>query len=198
MRPGIELDDRQVEIQLERLRDAMQGQGSLAAMQEIGRYGKTSTQFRFRDQRGPDGARWLQSQAARERGGQTLRESNRLYRSLTWRATPGEASWGTNVVYAAVHQYGIAENVNVRAHTRMFVRRLGARTEYLKPKKRGRKAKLVQGSIGESGASVRRVEVKAHQRPMLMHRRPFLGFSLADRSEIWEILRDHIEQAARR
>lgn len=175
MRPGIQLDDRQVEIQLERLRDAMQGQGSLAAMQEIGRYGKTSTQFRFRDQRGPDGARWLQSQAARERGGQTLRNTNRLFRSFTWRATPGEASWGTNVVYARVHQYGIAENVNVRAHTRM-----------------------VRQRYGEGASSTRRVQVRAHQRPMLMHRRPFLGFSLADRSEIWEILRDHIAKAASR
>ncbi|MBL8260926.1 MAG: phage virion morphogenesis protein [Xanthomonadaceae bacterium] len=173
MRPGIQLDDRQVEIQLERLRDAMQGRGSLAAMQAIGRYGKTSTQFRFRDQRGPDGARWLPSQAARERGGQTLRHTSRLFRSFTWQATPGEASWGTNVVYARVHQYGIAENVSVRAHSRM-----------------------VRQQFGEGASSTRRAQVRAHQRPMLMHRRPFLGFSLADRSEIWEILRDHIEQAA--
>jgi phage virion morphogenesis protein len=175
MRPGIELDDRQVEIQLERLRDAMQGRGSLAAMQEIGRYGKTSTQFRFRDQKGPDGARWNPSEAAIERGGQTLRKTNRLYRSFTWRATPGEASWGTNVVYAPPHQFGMAKRVNVRAHTRM-----------------------VRASLGDGASTSKRVPVKAHARPMLMHRRPFLGFSLADRSEIWEILRDHIDKAARR
>jgi phage virion morphogenesis protein len=175
MRPGIQLDDRQVEIQLERLRDAMQGRGALSAMQAVGRYGKTSTQFRFRDQHGPDGARWLQSQAARERGGQTLRQTNRLFRSFTWRATPGEASWGTNVAYAAVHQFGFAESVSVRAHSRM-----------------------VQQRFGEGASSIRRVQVQAHQRPMLMHRRPFLGFSLADRSEIWQILQEHINKAPRR
>ncbi|HEY1136580.1 MAG TPA: phage virion morphogenesis protein [Xanthomonadaceae bacterium] len=175
MRPGIQLDDRQVEIQLERLRDAMQGRGSLAAMQEIGRYGKTSTQFRFRDQRGPDGARWIPSEPAIERGGQTLRKTGRLFRSLTWRATPGEASWGTNVVYAAVHQYGIAKSVSVRQHKRRH---------YIKRP--------------DGSRSLVMADVPAHQRPMLMHRRPYLGFSLYDRSEIWEILREHIAKAARR
>lgn len=175
MRPGIELDDRQVEIQLERLRDAMQGQGALAAMRAIARYGKTSTQFRFRDQKGPDGKRWIPSEPAIQRGGQTLRKTNRLFRSLTWRATPGEASWGTNVVYARVHQHGIAEQVNVRPHKR--------RRYIVRP---------------DGSRSLVMVDVQGHRRPMLMHRRPYLGFSLRDRSEIWDILREHIDRAAKR
>jgi phage virion morphogenesis protein len=174
MQPGIDLYDRQVEIQLERLRDAVQGRGSLSAMQAIGRYGKTSTQFRFRDQKGPDGKRWIPSEPAIERGGQTLRRTNRLFRSLTWRATPGEASWGTNVVYARVHQYGIAEVVSVRQHKR--------RHQVVRP---------------DGSSSLKMVEIPAHRRPMLMHRRPYLGFSLYDRSEIWEILQEHILEATK-
>lgn len=174
MDTSIRIDDRQVEIQLERLRDAVQGRGSLAAMQAVGRYGKTSTQFRFRDQKGPDGKRWIPSEPALKRGGQTLRRTNRLFRSLTWRATPGEASWGTNVVYARVHQYGIATIVKVRQHKRR---------EYI--------------TRPDGSRSLIMVEVPAHERPMLMHRRPYLGFSLYDRSEIWEILREHILEATK-
>ena len=91
MRPSIDLDDRQIEIQLERMRRAADGQGALPAMRAIARYGKTSTQLRFRDQKGPDGKRWIPSEPALERGGQTLRKTNRLFRSITGRATPGEA-----------------------------------------------------------------------------------------------------------
>ncbi len=174
MRPSIELDDRQIEIQLERLKQAVMGQGALPAMRAIGRYGKTSTQLRFRDQKGPDGTRWIPSEPALERGGQTLRKTNRLFRSFTWRANPGSAEWGTNVPYAAVHQNGIAKTVQVRQHSRMF-----------------------RISHGGGAASVKRAAVRAHTRPMLMHRRPFLGFSLYDRSEIFEILEEHIRKTSK-
>lgn len=54
------------------------------AMSSVGRYFKTSTQLRFRDQRGPDGRAWEPSQRVKARGGQTLRLTGRLRNSLTY------------------------------------------------------------------------------------------------------------------
>lgn len=50
------------------------------AMTEVGRYLKTSTQLRFRAQRGPDGTAWKPT----HRGGQVLRLSGRLRNSITY------------------------------------------------------------------------------------------------------------------
>jgi phage virion morphogenesis protein len=71
-----------------------------------------STQRRFEREQAPDGTPWRPlapaTLAARGRGGtpQILRDSGRLYASLTYRATNDEAAVGTNVVYGAIHQLG--------------------------------------------------------------------------------------------
>lgn len=56
------------------------------AAHAIGRYLKTSTQLRFRAQKGPDGKAWPPSQRARAEGGQTLRLTGRLRNSITYRS----------------------------------------------------------------------------------------------------------------
>lgn len=174
MQTRIDINDRQVEIELEVLQERAGRSHALQAMQAVARYMLTSTRLRFRRQIGPDGVRWIPSKAALDRGGQTLRASGRLQRSLTWQATPGSAEVGTNVAYARVHQLGIAEIVRVRAHRRM------TRIDY-----------------GDGAATVKSVQVRAHSRAMLMHRRPYLGFSLYDRSEIVMILREYISSVRR-
>lgn len=50
------------------------------AMTEVGRYLKSSTQLRFRAQRGPDGSAWKPTR----RGGQVLRLSGRLRNSIAY------------------------------------------------------------------------------------------------------------------
>lgn len=50
-------------------------------MTDVGRYLKTSTQLRFRAQRGPDGAGWKPT----HRGGQVLRLSGRLRNSIAYK-----------------------------------------------------------------------------------------------------------------
>lgn len=100
-------------------------------MRRIGAAILFSTQRRFERQRGPDGDRWrplseatrlrrlggkrrayrksgeLRAAAARRLGlMQILRDTGRLYSSLTWRATNDEARVGTNVVYGGIHQFG--------------------------------------------------------------------------------------------
>lgn len=169
----IHIQDRQVLDTLERLRGLSHGRAR-PVMEDIARYGKTSTQLRFRRQAGPDGQRWWPSVRAREQGGQTLRDTNRLFRSITWRAGPNYAAWGTNVVYAAAHNFGIRRVVQVKAHRRMTTRRW------------------------EGGISVKSVQVKAHPRLQFTPKREYLGFSRADMREILVILVEGIEVLARK
>ncbi len=72
----------------------------------IAEAGVSSTKLRFEDQRGPDGARWIPSERVLRHGGQTLVDTGRLRRSITGRGDSARAQWGTNVVYAARHNYG--------------------------------------------------------------------------------------------
>lgn len=66
----------------DRLKRAFEGERITGpeAMTEVMRYLKTSTQLRFRDQQGPDGARWRPTL----RGGQILRLTARLRNSITY------------------------------------------------------------------------------------------------------------------
>lgn len=82
----------------------------------------SSTQQRFRDERGPDGTPWKKSIRARKgqrrdargrfdtgvnkSGGKTLTDTARLRRSITSHADAERAEVGTNVIYAGIHQFG--------------------------------------------------------------------------------------------
>lgn len=68
----------------------------------LGSYGVSSTQQRFLDQKDPDGETWK----ATKRGGDILRKDDRLFNSLDYKASENSAEWGTNVIYAAIHQFG--------------------------------------------------------------------------------------------
>lgn len=82
------------------------GQRPRPIWEAIGQYGESSTRLRFKHQAGPDGRRWVPSIRARETGGQTLVLKARLLRSITHNADNRGTSWGTNVIYAAPHQFG--------------------------------------------------------------------------------------------
>lgn len=71
-------------------------------MDTLASYGVSSTQQRFVDEKSPDGEKWKSTR----RGGQVLRDTGRLFGSLTQKATLTTAQWGTNVIYAAIHQFG--------------------------------------------------------------------------------------------
>ncbi|WP_368565501.1 phage virion morphogenesis protein [Pseudoxanthomonas sp. UTMC 1351] len=176
MQPSITLDDAKVHAAMTRLRQLVGGRGggALSIMQSIGRYMKTSTQMRFRTQAGPDGTPWTPSARAQAEGGQTLRDSNRLFRSLSWHATSQYAEAGTNVVYGPAHHFGIREMVNIPSHRR--TRRKTSRTGRL---------------------SVSSWTVRSYARAMFLPARPFVGFSQADRIEILAILREGIAALAR-
>lgn len=166
------VDDQEVIDAFKRLVDT--GHNQTRALNEIGRYGKTSTQFRFRNQVGPDFRRWKPSKRAEEWGGQTLRKTGRLRNSITYNVDPKGVEWGTNVIYAAAHQFGIDEEQSVKAYFR--------RPPSVKV---GRKR---VHKTTRSGAQIT-YRVNAHKRHMKLPARPFLGVNDVDRSYLLEILR---------
>ena len=79
-----------------------------AAMDQIGRYLVASTLRRFERERAPDGSPWLRSARALAEGGQTLTDTGRLRGSIAHTVTDGgrAVEVGSNVIYAAIHQFG--------------------------------------------------------------------------------------------
>lgn len=173
MDSGLVMTDHRVLAALGRLRQLTAGQ-SREIMGGVARYMKTSMQLRFRQQQGPDRQRWKPSERARKEGGQTLRDTSRLLRSLSINFGPTYAEAGTNVVYAAAHQFGVRETVRINAHRRLIGKR----------------------DADKGRVSVKSVMVKAHSKLMYLPARPFAGFSLADRAEILKILSDGIAELA--
>ncbi len=104
--------DREIGRALRRLRRRMKD--LTPVMDSIGRRLMTSTDMRFKTGVDPDGEPWPKSRAARDRGlegsvsrrGLTLVDTGRLRQSITRRASEDEVVVGTNVAYAAIHQFG--------------------------------------------------------------------------------------------
>lgn len=74
----------------------------LPLMEEIGASLETSTRMRFERGAGPDGGAWRPSR----RGGKTLVDTGRLLASMTHNASRDHVEVGSNVIYAAIHQFG--------------------------------------------------------------------------------------------
>ena len=77
-------------------------------LERIGRHLVASTHRRFERERGPDGAPWLKSARAIAEGNRTLTDTGRLRGSIAHTLTEGGrgVDIGTNVAYAAIHQFG--------------------------------------------------------------------------------------------
>jgi phage virion morphogenesis protein len=98
----IGLDNLQTGLQ----RMAALGERPRPIWDALGQYGESSTRLRFPRQQDPDKKRWVPSIRARVSGGQTLVHKARLMRSITHNASNSGTSWGTNVIYAGVHNDG--------------------------------------------------------------------------------------------
>jgi phage virion morphogenesis protein len=149
-----------------------------AALAAIGRYGVSSTRLRFRSQTDPDGNRWLPSQRVRKHGGQTLRLTSRLRNSITYNVTSSGVEWGTNVKYAARHQFSFDKVVSVKPYLRVVKKFTG----------KGKDRKLELGKPHF---------VRAHSARSFTPRRAFLGINAADRGNILKIISDHYEATVR-
>lgn len=101
--------DGAVALQLGLARLRQLGESPRPIFDAIGQYGESSTRLRFKKGIGPDGARWKPSARAQASGGQTLVQKGQhggLLGSITHRADNNSAEWGSNKIYAGIHQLG--------------------------------------------------------------------------------------------
>lgn len=104
----VRIDDRAVKAAFRRLAIAFSGD-TRPVMAAIGSALVGSTQRRFASQTDPDGNHWLANRTgygATKRNVRILTESGRLRSSINSRPSQNEVRIGTNVVYAAIHQFG--------------------------------------------------------------------------------------------
>lgn len=112
IRLRVEVDDSRVRGALRRMQRAVRHPQPI--LDDVGRAMATETRQRFRSGTDPDGRPWKPV----KRGGQPLRLTGRLGRSITHRATDDAVEWGTNVAYAPYHQFGTKGPYTIRARTR--------------------------------------------------------------------------------
>ena len=188
----ITIDDAEINAMLARVEKA--GADTQPLMEEIAGAMLLSTQARFETQTGPDGTPWqrlsprtaarrLNRKGIRRGFDNILRVSNRLYDSIVGEASATQAAVGSNVTYAAAHQFGAEIEKPERAATVIHEIR-GRRGE----ERLGRFAKR-----NRKRAIERNVTIGAHT--ITIPARPYLGFSKEDREEIAAIAAKHFEAA---
>ena len=88
-----------------------------AMFEEIGEHLVSSTVMRFRRGVAPDGARWAPSvRVLNNPGDKTLVDFGHLRDSITYRASGSGVEAGSNLVYAAIHQFGGETGRNHATH----------------------------------------------------------------------------------
>jgi phage virion morphogenesis protein len=153
-------------------------------MSDVAGYLLVSTQQRFESEAGPDGQKWqpLKARTASARAGRgrkkrgsdhILRDTVRLYNSLSTSSDSESATVGTNVEYAAIHQFG-------------GVIKQGERTQKLSLKRIRGSKKVRFVKAGTKGATEHDVTIGA--REITIPARPYLGINDADRIEIGTII----------
>ena len=101
--------DEEVQAMARRFRKQLARVRFRPLLAAIGNELVTSVSRRFETGTAPDGSRWPESLRARLTGGQTLIKSGRLRDSIAEtgpQLTARSVEVGTNVVYAAIHQFG--------------------------------------------------------------------------------------------
>lgn len=176
----IEVDDSNVQTTLDGL--VRFGGDATGALKAIGARLVANTLMRFEQGRGPSSVPWKRSQRAEKQNGQTLIESGRLRTSITWRMpTPLSLEVGTNVAYAAIHQFGGTIQQAARGGTLRFQGNRFA-------KQRRRK----DGTVAPPTKKQRDQQVQFKARTITMPARPFLGFDDQDSADTLAIITRHL------
>lgn len=152
----------------------------LPIMKEVSQVLVSSVQENFRTGGRP--TQWVKSKRAIRQGGQTLLGSGRLMKSLlTPEVTGDDINFGSNLPYAAIHQFGFDGPETVKAHSRsMRSGNLFGRGERVN-KKTG---EITQGRIKTaSGVGF----VKSFTRHMRMPARPYIVFQDQDLADVARI-----------
>ncbi len=129
--------------------------------------------FKIRKEQDPSGKAWQPLSPVTlkyKKNDRILTEKAFLRNSIHRQAGPLHVRVGSNRAYAAAHQFGIKEKLNIRSHRRKVKTR----------NKRG-----VQAGV---------TFVKAHERSVNLPAREFLGFrAYRDRRELINTLKDHLK-----
>lgn len=185
------IDDATIQAALGQLQRA--ADDARPALEAIGAYFVTSTQLNIERETSPDGRRFapLSPRTAAKRVGKgrrgfdhILREKTRLYRSISYDVDAQSVEWGSNVAYAAIHQFGGEISIPPRTGrvSLKSIRRQGG----------GIRSRFVRS--GTKGALERTVQIRGHV--IRIPARPYLGISAADRDEVPQIIADHLRQEA--
>ena len=183
----IEVDTSNVQAMLQRLIDF--GQNQREALKDIATYGEASTRERFKASAGPDGLPWKPSRRVKKKGGKTLIMKGHLLDSIVSDSSDDYAQWGTNRIYAAIHQFGgdidrAAYSIQLRLRTDRkgnLLRQESRKNLAIFAKGRHKLARTVNATIG------------AHQ--ITIPARPYLGINAADEASILDIINRHIAAA---
>lgn len=127
---------------------------------------------RFETESGPDGSPWPPSLRALAESGQTLTDTARLRQSIVSRADRRGFEVGTNLVYAAIHQFGGTIRQPERQQTMYWHQKAGEIADWRFVKKR-------KANYSETHT------VAAHD--VTMPARPYLGVSEGDVRVLGEI-----------
>jgi phage virion morphogenesis protein len=141
-----------------------------------------STQRRFEEGKAPDGSLWPPSLRALAEGGKTLVETARLMQSITHNAFQGSVEVGTNVLYAAIHQFG--GTIRQAERTQTIYRRYDARSDTLS-------SRFVRRSRSNFAQ-----DFTVAARDITIPARPFLGLDDDDETEIVRIAQDWLRGEA--
>ena len=162
----VTFDDARIMGALARI-EAGLGAGS-GLLRVLGDYGRDSTRRRFLAQTGPDGSPWTPLNPAyaliKPSGFNILYLTGALEGSVTYETGASEVRWGSPMVYAAAHQFGV-KIVPKNAKALSFV--LGDTF-----------------AAGNSGAMGNTQAILVQVRSVTIPARPYLGLSAEDRVEI--------------
>ncbi|MBR0962250.1 phage virion morphogenesis protein [Bradyrhizobium japonicum] len=148
-----------------------------AVYESIGLALAKSTHHRWDQGITPSGSPWPKSLRVIKHGGKTLMLSARLYRSIATNASRTGVEIGTNVVYAAIHQFGGVVNKDARDAVLHF--KVNKRTGTWRFAKANKRATLAQK---------RRIGAHSVRIPA----RPFLGLDQDDPRTIRTIFENYL------
>ena len=160
----------------------------------IGQYGESSTRLRFKHQVGPDGQKWKVSKRVAKKGGMTLQLKGiqgGLLGSIAHQSSNSGTEWGSNKVYAAIHQFG--GKINRLAHSSTLRLRTGKGGALLRQKDHAHLAVFAKAT--HKRAVSRRYTVGAHV--INMPARPYLGVNQADGAEMVNLANLAVDLAAK-
>lgn len=174
----------------------------------MGEYLVRSTDDRFDAQKSPSGLPWKPVTPAtliRKRIKKILTERSRLRNSIVYRAADKSLEWGTNVIYARIHQEGGEINHKERSQVVHFKR--GTVDQFANRDDANRQLHLTNGQVlhfrRNAGAGFAKpnmkasyaMKVKVGAHTTTMPARPYLGISAQDGHELLGIVQDYYQSA---